>query len=203
MPGTAQTTPKGRPTPKRPAKAATAPPAPPLEPTSPGEWRSVRRQGHPVTLPSGNVARLRKTFNMINLVESGSIPNPLGEYIADAVQAARAGNPTAGTLDLAKLDQSTPEGRVAFAQFLALMMESMPDIFVSPKVVLVPDGEDASTWEPEEPGAISVVDLDLPDQMAAFAFAQGGAEAMAPFRAGPKQAVESAQDGGGVQLPPE
>lgn len=207
----ARTEPKGRPTPQRPAKAPLAPPAPTGEPTAPTAWRSVRRQGHLITLPSGNAARVRRTFNMINLIEQGSIPNPLGKHIADAVAEAREGSTVGGMLDLRKLDQSTEEGQLAFAQFLRLMMESMSDIFVSPRVLQIPEGEDAGTWEPgyregklahpeEQENAISVADLDVADQMYAFSFAQGGAESMASFRGGSDEAVVSAPDGGDVPL---
>lgn len=207
----ARTEPKGRPTPARPPKTPTAPPAPTGEPTAPTAWRSVRRQGHLITLPSGNAARVRRTFNMLNLVEQGSIPNPLGKHISDAVEEARKGAPSGGMFDLRNLDQTTDEGQLAFAQFLRLMMESMSDIFVSPRVLQIPEGEDPGTWEPgyrggelaypeEQENAISVADLDVADQMYAFSFAQGGADSMASFREGPDEAVVSTQDGGDVPL---
>ena len=180
------TAPKGVPTPKRPANTVSAPAMMPGmsqdAPTDPQQWKSVRRHGFAVTLPSGNVARIKRTFSMINLLETGSIPNPLGAVIKASVEEARAGNSDGGELDVRKFDQNTDDGQLALAQFLDMMMKSMSDIFVQPRVEQVPPGEDVTTWEPEDPGAISVADLDAADQMAAFTFAQGGAGSMETFR---------------------
>jgi hypothetical protein len=189
----AKTIPKGRPTPPRPLNE---PPAPardtlPLstQATPASGWRSTRRDGVPVRLPSGNVARLRRTFSMINLMESGDIPNPLAGHIREAIDQARAGD-TTGSLSIAKLqDQEDDENKVALVQFLDMMMKSMSDIFVEPVVYQVPPGEDAQSWQPDDPDGISVADLDASDQMHAFSFAQGGAGSMSPFREEPGAAV--------------
>ena len=203
MTNSSVTPPKGRPTPSRPANAISAPGMmPPMSqdaPTTPTQWKSVRRHGFVVTLPSGNVARIKRTFSMINMLEHGSIANPLGAVIREAVDSARNGNGS-GELDIQKLDQSTDDGQLALAQFLDMMMKSMSDIFVEPRVLQVPEGEDTHSWEPSEDGCISVADLDAADQMAAFTFAQGGAGSMSSFRQESSQAVVTTQDGAELQL---
>lgn len=157
-------------------------------PTSANEWRSARREGVLVTLPSGNRARILRTFDLLVALEQGRIPNPLAAIVTKAIQHR------GGDLAMADLAEE-PE---ALGQMLQHVDSQIVKIFREPRVMLVPDGENHATWEPPE-GYISIADLDIQDRMFAYFFAQGGAGDLESFREASAKAMAAARDGGEVR----
>lgn len=153
--------------------------------TSAGAWNSARKEGFVIELPSGNVARLRKTLTLITLIRSGQIPNPLAKHVNKMVQERGA------ALDLKDLEPD------AMMQMLDLVNNEIPKIFIEPRVYEVPDGEDASTWQPEDENGISITDLAYEDRFFAYSFAQGGPSDLATFRES-TPSLADLPDGAGV-----
>jgi hypothetical protein len=156
----------------------------PTDVTPASEWRSAITEGFIVPLPSGRVARLRRTLDLIELIKTGQIPNPL----AGAINTMIKESSTSTTFDLRKLPEE------AIPQMLDLVDKSMERIFVYPKVVEPPEGSGID-WLPEDPETISVWAIDAQDRMFAFGFAQGGPGSLAPFRAKQAEAVAGITDG--------
>jgi hypothetical protein len=147
----------------------------------PAKWNSARKLGEEINLPSGNTARLRRTLNMYHALEAGLIPNPLADHFRHMIGAASGmedrpedGGGT-GHLDLKDLSEE------ALTQWDKFMTESLLDIFVSPKLVIVPVDANKATWEPEGDDEISIADLAYQDRIFAFNYAQGGTQDAARF----------------------
>jgi hypothetical protein len=180
----------GTPRKKAPRKAQPAAAAP-TQVTAASAWKKSSEvvTGHLVTLPSGNVARLRRTLNLPTLLRTGKIPNPLAGYVNDAIKTR---NPSV---------QPKQEDQEAIVQMVQLIQGQIPIIFLEPKVQVEPGDWDVNTqgvWEPDE-DAINILDLDPEDAMFAFAFAQGGPADVARFREEQAKVVASMADEQGVE----
>lgn len=157
----------------------------PETPTTKSAWKSPRKEGFMVTLPSGNAARLRRTLDLITLMKVGKIPNPLMAIVNDMITGKRK---TITPKDL-------PEGQMI--ELLKLVDQCIPGIFLEPKVATPPkdlDPAEAANWEPEGDDTIALSDLEQNDRMFAFAFAQGGPRELSRFRQGPDDDVEGLPD---------
>lgn len=153
------------------------------------EWRATVIEGFPIQLPSGKIARLRRTLDLLELIKAGKIPNPLADSINQMITSA-------GKFEIDKLPQE------AVPQLLEMVDSMVPRIFVFPKVYLPPTGS-GFDWLPEDPEGISLLHVDLRDRMFAFGFAQGGPATLEPFRPEPAEAVADSTDGEPVPLPTE
>lgn len=164
------------------------PPIPVLSPdsvTSATEWRSGSKDGFVVELPSGKKARLKRTMNLMSLLEKGKIPNPLAGRIKEMIASQKAAPDIMGD-----------DAEEVLPQLLALVATQVKRIFVEPRIETEPedwDEEDDGEWEPSE-GAIALDDVDMQDRMFAFAFAQGMALDLTAFRQQQAQAVADLQD---------
>jgi hypothetical protein len=169
----------------------------PTAPTSGAAWVSQRKSGVLVPLPSGNAARIRRTFDLIELLKAGKLPNPLATIIEEKI---RSDEPTV-EFDLATLPEQ------AAVQMANLIDEQIFFIFVDPVVVPVPEGENPATWSPDPAdydgkNVVSIADIDYLDRMFAFGFAQGGVGEVAPFLERQSQGVPTRQNGRTVQDQP-
>lgn len=182
-------------------------PQQPQRPTSATEWRSSRKAGFLSTLPSGNVARLRRTMDLLTLLRTGTIPNPLRGIINEMIQGQGE-----KTLDPSEMSE---EG---FIQFVDLLNDTVVKCVIEPSVQKHPDApkppddpEDSATyerfqeemvaweqWEPE-PGYLSTNDFELEDKMFIFMVAHGMASDLSSFREVQDQSVASVQDGINLQ----
>jgi hypothetical protein len=176
-----------------------------LKITTAEEWNTPahipREVGIVVTLPSGRNVRVRRTMDMMTLLQSGRLPNPLAQIVNDMI--------TTGDGDLQKALRET-EDPEAVRQLFDLMNQTMAKTFVEPQVSSPPPRERDEDWdaymkridlpereadESEEDfqkryfrdgwhrkGTVSVFDIEMPDKMYVFAVAQGAASDLARFR---------------------
>lgn len=161
-------------------------PAPrPTAPTSATSWKSALDEGFLQTLPSGNVARLRRTLDLLVLMKSGQIPNPLMNLVNDMITGKRK--------EL-KMQDVEPEKMV---ELLKLVDRCLPGIFIEPKLAAPPEELDiiqARSWKPEDEDTISLLALDQQDRMFAFAFAQGAVSDLTSFRERQAEDVDELPD---------
>lgn len=153
--------------------------------TPPTEWRGGRFSGQYITLPSGNRARVKRTLSLITAMENGTLPNPLSKHI-DTMLKAGMGNPnTTASPEEQKneaLKQFANMDQEAIVQLFKLIEDEVCEIFVSPKVERVPEGEDPAKWRPEDPDTLALSDLTWEDKLYAYNFAQGAPADLARFR---------------------
>lgn len=171
-----------------------------LQVTAPTEWGKKKEtpveDGLIVPLPSGNVVKVRRTMDMLALLRSGRIPNPLAGIVQKMIDT---GNP-----DLASAMQATgPESAKTSQQLLDLLDATWLRAVIEPEFDGPPQRgklrdeagrfikqhetvdeyqERLSTWTPED-GKISIFDVDMDDKMYVFGVAQGAAVDLARFRA--------------------
>jgi hypothetical protein len=154
--------------------------------TPASQWSSPRKDGMVVDLPSGNKARVRRALDLVILLKTGQIPNPLSGIVNDMIRNASPAFPTG------KMDET------AINQMLELVDKMCEKCFVEPRVVIPGPDDDRANFDPGE-GAISIDDLDIRDRFFVFGFVQGGPADLAPFRDEPNPDVATAPDGEGVQ----
>lgn len=171
------------------------------EPTTPEEWnqgKNSRSKGFVVDLPSGNRAKVRRTFDLPTLIKMGRIPNPLGNIIKEALAEGQQGMPEAE-----KLQQAG-----AIEQLLDFLDQNTIRMMVEPQIS-GPDpknhDEEEETyirrieaWEPD-PGTLSIFDVGLEDKLYLFFVGQGGATELESFREAASQFVGDVPAGEGVE----
>lgn len=148
-------------------------------PTSADQWSSSRKQGFVVTLPSGNVAKVRRSLSLDTLLKIGKIPNPLASVVQKMITMGKP------DLPIDELDQQV------LVQLLDLVDENCVSMMLEPQVSA--PGSKASgesdtdyaarvdVWEPEE-GTVSVFDISTEDKMFLFYVGQGEAADLEKFR---------------------
>lgn len=154
-------------------------------PTSAAAWRSARKEGFLVTLPSGQTVKIRRTLDLFERLRDGRIPNPLAGIVVDMIENKRE------QVDMSKLDERS------LGQMLALIDETITKMMIEPQVTLEPSDAPIG-WEPPE-GFISTADIEIDDKLFLFNVAQGGTADLATFRAQAASFVGSVSDGNGVQ----
>lgn len=161
-----------------------------LPPTQAGAWRSPRKEGFVVMLPSGNAARVKRTLDLYDLVKSGRIPNRLIKVVQKMMGDGKfdAAELSPETLDVETLQQ--------MAQFIDVVATR---VMIDPRCVAPPPGtEYPETWDPPE-GCISIHDLTEEDKLFLFHVAQGGVADVEQFRVEQKAALAALQDVAEVQ----
>lgn len=159
-----------------------------LQITDAGTWRSKRKEGFVTRLPSGNTCRVRRTMDLMTLLRSGQIPNPLAKIVKESIK-------TAG--DISKMDTSDLDEE-AIEQMLVLMEDTAIKAIVEPPVKRPPeDLDDPEGWQPPE-GCISTYDLTIEDKFFIFQVAQGGAADLGNFRTEQAAAMARVPDGQAV-----
>lgn len=161
-----------------------------LQVTSPTEWGARAtpvENGFITELPSGNVIRMQRTMDMLVLLRTGQIPNPLAGIVQKMIDSGDPGFPA----DAAK-NPNVAE------QLLDLLDRTwMKAVIEPPFDAPRPRGksEDGrnieetqqqyidriSKWSPAE-GKISVFDVDVNDKLYVLVVAQGVAADLAKFR---------------------
>lgn len=166
-----------------------------LKVTSAEEWGV--EEGQLLELPSGKVVRAVRSMDILNLLKSGRIPNPLGPLIQRMVDSQGAKTP-----DMTEL------GVDGLREMMKLVDSTVMRVVLEPTIVSPPaieDDEDpeaymsrVSSWRPEEPGCIGINQIDMDDRMFIFLFAQGMAADLTSFREEQKAAMASAHHGEAV-----
>lgn len=123
-------------------------------------WREAREQGEEVTLPSGNVARLRRV-HLLDLVEQGKVPDTLSGMVADIVGT--------GTKQVKMEDLA---GYIEVVNVVAIAA------FVDPPVAAEPSAQ-----------ALGVQEIDFLDRAEVFRYCNEPARRLRPFRGEPDGAV--------------
>lgn len=151
-----------------------------LEVTSASEWKTAKKQGQVIELPSGKRMRVKRTMSLMVLLKSGQIPNPLAGLVQDMISKGDKG------IDMKNVDLD------ALKQLLALADETVLKAAVEPRVQDLPPDE-------TDDDAISLEDIEPEDRMYIFTFAQGVAADLATFRTVESEVVARLSDGEGVQ----
>lgn len=131
----------------------------PVQPTTAASWRVARRDGFVITLPSGNVAKLRPVALDV-LITSGKLPDILTPIAAKSLWVEE---------DVANI-ANVPEMAKGFADLVNFIL---PAAFMEPRVVC--------DREPGE-GEIHIEDIDFEDKVAVFTLATSGAATLNKFR---------------------
>lgn len=129
-----------------------------LTPTPGSAWRKPREQGEIVTLPSGNVARLRPVA-VDALLAAGRIPDLLSGIAAKTLWSET---------DTASIAEQAEQAK-GFADLINLIV---PLAMMEPRVVAEPAGD----------GEIALEDVDFSDKIAIFQLATGGSTVLRTFR---------------------
>lgn len=156
--------------------------------TSADSWTTPRMQGLVTPLPSGKVARLRRSIDLMIMLKTGQIPNPLNGIVQEMIRNQSPQFPTD------KMDEK------ALMQMMDLVDNTVVMSFIEPRVERVPKDMDSDKHVPS-PGAISLADVDLRDKFFVFGFVQGGSTDLAPFRREPEPVMDAPQDVSRVQQP--
>lgn len=177
------------------------PTEPELKVTTPDQWNTNGQTSQDVgfitELPSGNVIRMRRTMDMLDLLRTGQIPNPLAGIVQKMI-------------DTQSMDFPAKEADTQVAQQLLELLDRtwmkavLEPAFDAPPV----RGIDAigmhfeethdqwiqriARWEPSA-GKISVTAVDVNDKMFVFVVAQGAAADLARFREGQDAALDAVQ----------
>ena len=159
--------------------------------TSVDEWRKPAQQGQPVRLPSGKVARVKRTMDLLELLRSGKIPNPLSSVVEKMISGGAKGE---HPLDAKDMDPQ------AIVDMLAFIDQNVERAMIEPRCELPPPPKENETaddyrarldeWEPSE-GAVAIYEIDLDDRMFIFTFAQGLAGELESFRKAQDAAMAS------------
>lgn len=185
-----------------------------LEVTPVSEWgkaAEVPEEGMPVKLPSGNVCRIRRTMDMMTMLQAGKIPNPLAKIINEMIES--------GGSDFTKAAQEA-EDPEAVRQLFDMLNQTIAKAFVEPKVSSPPSREKGEPWveylarialpvreEGEtkaafdkrywkswhKKGTLCANDIDMQDKLYVFAVAQGAAADLARFREESESAMGALQ----------
>lgn len=146
-----------------------------LTPTPGSTWRKPREQGEIVTLPSGNVARLRPVA-VDALLAAGRIPDLLSPIAAKTLWTET------NTASIAEQAESAK----GFADLINLIV---PLAMLEPLVVAEPEGD----------GQIALDDIDFADKIAIFQLATGGSTLLRQFRLDQAKRLAVVHDGENVQ----
>lgn len=144
--------------------------------TTPGSaWRKPREQGEIVTLPSGNVARLRPVA-VDALLAAGRIPDLLSGVAAKTLWVET---------DTATIAEQAETAK-NFADLINLIV---PLAMLEPQVVDRPEGDNE----------IALEDIEFADKIAIFQLATGGSTVLKSFREQQARAVAPVSDGESIQ----
>lgn len=149
-----------------------------LNPTSATQWREMREKGVLVTLPSGNVARLRPV-GIFELVKRGRIPDSLTGVAADTVAQGRP---------------STEQVKNTLGATVELLHVVCEAAFLDPKVI-IPEGDTEPDEDALGENTITVFHLSMEDMLFVLDFTSAPTRALEPFRQEKGSDVASVPDG--------
>lgn len=173
-----------------------------LKVTSAEDWGkdpSKQEDGFLLELPSGRVAKVRRTLDLPVLLKSGMIPNPLAGIVRKMMDNRDSNFP---------VDEMNGE---ALGQLLDLIHAAIVKMMIEPKVSAPRQrGRDESGFRIQETdeeymkyledwaptvGTVSIFDIDLPDKLYLYAASQGMAADLATFRGEQNQLVAPVSTG--------
>lgn len=164
--------------------------------TKADQWKGAATEGIVVTLPSGNIVRVKRTMDLIHLLKSGRIPNPLSGIVQKMVDNKET------NMSLEAMEPETIKAMFKLVDDTVLKCVLEPTVEAPPEPL--PD-EDAETyeervkdWKPA-PDNISLHWIDMDDRMFIFVFAQGFAADLESFRKEQEAAMAQLSDGKAVQ----
>lgn len=141
-----------------------------FKPTSGATWRKPREEGEVVTLPSGNVARLRPVA-LDQLIISGKLPDLLTPIAAKSLWTET---------DTASIGDQVETAK-GFAELVNLVV---PLAMLTPRIVADPQADDE----------ISMDDIEFSDKIAIFQLATGGSTVLRAFRERQEADVDALPD---------
>lgn len=144
-----------------------------VTPTSGRAWRKAREEGYIITLPSGNVAKLRPVALDV-LITSGKLPDLLTPIAARTLWTEDSPQKIAEQAELAQ----------GYAELVNVIV---PAAFLSPRIVDSPQADDE----------ISLDDLDFTDKVAVFNLCTAPAAALETFRNQQAANVDTLRNGKG------
>jgi len=150
-----------------------------FKPTSGATWRKPREEGEVVTLPSGNVARLRPVA-LDQLIISGKLPDLLTPIAAKSLWTETDTDRIADQVETAK----------GFAELVNLVV---PLAMMTPRIVADPQADDE----------IAMDDIEFSDKIAIFQLATGGSTVLRAFRERQEAGMATLPDREDVQPTPE
>lgn len=145
---------------------------PDLKVTSGAEWRKMREDGTPVQLPTGRVALLRPV-TIEGLLLFGKVPDKLTTMVAKMIREG------------SYIPKEDEDILGTAKEFLELSTILLSEIFLSPKIVAKPKGENE----------ISFFDVSPIDREFAIGWAQAPIVRIEPFRSEQNEPVEFAHNG--------
>jgi len=152
---------------------------PTITPTLARTWRQPRAEGFVVTLPSGNVARLRPVA-LDRMILSGSLPDLLTPLAAKTLWT---------TTDEAEIGNQIELAR----GFVDLVNLIVPLAMMEPTIV----------EDPQTDSEISIEDIDFGDKVAVFQLATQPATFLKAFREQQAGGLATLHNGEGQPLPPQ
>lgn len=149
-----------------------------VDPMSPQAWKRPAEE-FDLTVPSGNVCKVRASGGMAMFMQKGMIPNSLMPIIKEHMNDSRDLQATAGdVLDNPELLENMME----LADNVVMHVVMLPEIQPIP---MVPDGNGGETVVPQEqrnPAVLYVDEVDMNDKMFIFQWAMGGTKDVERFR---------------------
>jgi hypothetical protein len=142
-----------------------------IKPTSGAQWRNERREGFPITLPSGKVARLGSVALDV-LITSGRIPDVLTPIAAKTLWSEMDADTIGDAVELAS----------GTAELFDLVCKAA---FLEPRVVDDPQADDE----------IGVEDIEFHDKAFVFQVAIQGVSALRKFCERQARGLEPVQPG--------
>lgn len=147
-------------------------------------WRKPRTEGYVVTLPSGNVVRLRPAALDV-LIASGKIPDLLTPAAADALWSSENLDSAAVKDILAKAERAK--------DFIALVSLVVRASVIEPKIVDDPKADDE----------IALSDIEFSDKVIIYQLAIQPSVVLSSFRSGQAPDVAIVPDSEGDGQPTE
>jgi hypothetical protein len=144
---------------------------PELKVTSGAEWRKMREEGTPVQLPTGRVALLRPV-TIESLLLFGKVPDKLTTMVAKMIREGSY---------VPKEDEDIIGTAKEFMELSTILLA---EIFLSPKIVAKPKGENEITF----------FDVSPVDREYAIGWAQAPLIRIEPFRGEENQSLEFAHN---------
>lgn len=148
-----------------------------VDPMSAQAWKRPVEQ-FDLTVPSGNVCRVRATTGMAMFMQQGMIPNSLMPIIKEHMNDSRELQAT--TVDV--LDNpELLENMMELADNVVMHVVVLPEIQPIPKAFV--DGEERVVpQEHRDPAVLYVDEVDMNDKMFIFQWAMGGTKDVERFR---------------------
>jgi len=156
-------------------------------PSTPQDFKKKRRIGVMLTLPSGNVVKV-KGVDLVSLVVTGQVPNSLLSTIQKHLGNLEGGEePTVE--DAAKMAEELPPEELA--KVFSLMDTLVVAIAMEPKIYPVPENEDE-----RDESLLYVDELDGEDKLFMFNWSQEGLNKMKRFPGATPERMDALEEVG-------